>query len=222
MAGAKRRDCDQEAAVYEKIIAGYGWSAQADDSIALAGRLAEETGAAVLVATVWHRQIYRTRVGAAGFDRWLREDARVHSEEGARKLPAGVEGTPVAVHGTSAAAGLHDLAEQEDADLLVIGSTAHGPIDRIIVGSTGASSWSRRPAPLSSPHAGSPPHREARRASSPWPTTARLRRRRPCATRARWRRRAGRTCACSRSSSPRPSHVSARDLRRVHLQGHPR
>ena len=120
------------------IIAGYDSSSEADDAIALAGWLAQATGAEVVVATAWHHDTFPSRFAVPSFDNYLREDAEARAREGVEKLPAGVEGRAIAVPGSSAAAGLHDLAEREETDLLVVGSTAHGPLGRILLGSTGA------------------------------------------------------------------------------------
>jgi hypothetical protein len=94
--------------MYRKIIAGYDWSAQGDDAVALAGRLAEATGAEVVVATAWHHATYPGRFAVADYERLMREDAEAHAREGAEKVPAGVDTRAVAAPGSSAAGALHD------------------------------------------------------------------------------------------------------------------
>jgi nucleotide-binding universal stress UspA family protein len=111
--------------MYENLIAGYDDTAEARDGLALAQMLAQVTGASITAACVVGRAM-AGQVPAA--------------EKMLGELTAGVEPgretkTRV-VRARSGAQGLHDLAEQEGADLLVLGSTHRGRIGRVLVGST--------------------------------------------------------------------------------------
>jgi len=108
------------ASPFQRVVAGYDGSSSGDDALALAVLLAGESGQ--LVAA----RVFSSRRGGA-------QPPEVAELQGvAGGLGAGAE-APVA---RSAAAGLHDLAAEIDADLLVVGSAEPGAA-RPIAGSTG-------------------------------------------------------------------------------------
>jgi nucleotide-binding universal stress UspA family protein len=117
--------------VYRKILVGYNDSDQAADALALGKQLADATGAALVVA------------GVFPFDPLLKglyphfHDAEVEYarliEAAAAEAGAKAEAFP----SSSAARGLHELAEEIEADLIVVGSAHHGRIGQTLAGSTG-------------------------------------------------------------------------------------
>lgn len=118
--------------MYRKILVGYDDSDPAKDALALGKQLADATGAELVVAGVflihpmWH----------GGIDPTIREEEVVF----ARKLEAAANSVDAAaepVPSTSAARGLHELAEETDADLIVVGSAHHGRIGQALAGSVG-------------------------------------------------------------------------------------
>lgn len=120
--------------MYRKILVGYDDSDQAKDALALGKRLADATGADLVVAGVflihpmWH----------GGIDMTIREEEVAF----ARKLEAAansVDAVAEPVPSTSPARGLHEIAEETDADLIVVGSAHHGRIGQALVGSVGIS-----------------------------------------------------------------------------------
>ena len=122
--------------MYAKILVGYDGRERSEDALALARSLAEALGAELVIASIYpHDPFPRTYI--AEYEAHLRRD----TEELLVKLRSGFTGNlqTRAEGATSPARGLHDLAEEESADLIVIGSSAHGALGRILAGSTGQS-----------------------------------------------------------------------------------
>jgi nucleotide-binding universal stress UspA family protein len=126
----------------KKILVGYDGTAQANDALHLGAGLADAVDTRLLVASAIEfesldgsgpldRTVY-TQIDHAPYDR-----AKAAYFEGifvqARAELGGVqfERRPLQ---DSAAHGLAELAETEEADLVVIGSTHHGPIHRVLAG----------------------------------------------------------------------------------------
>ena len=118
--------------MYRKILVGYDDSDQAKDALALGKQLADATGAELVVAGVfvvrpmWH----------GGIDPTIRDEEVIF----ARKLEAAANSVDAAaepVPSTSPARGLHEIAEETNADLIVVGSTHRGRIGRVVAGTVG-------------------------------------------------------------------------------------
>lgn len=114
-----------------KILIGVDALARSEDAIALACSLAQATTAGLLVATVVADP---ARHGAP-----TREGARLTVQRMSGLL-AGI--VPERIHTSivesrSPAEGLYELAEAEDVDLIVVGSTHVGQFDRVRPGGTG-------------------------------------------------------------------------------------
>jgi nucleotide-binding universal stress UspA family protein len=122
--------------VYSKIIVGYNGSAEANDALALGGLMAKSTDASLLVAYVHgehpafegHRRDYQAAA---------RTETTTVLESARNRIPEGVDAEVTALGSQHPAQGLQKLAKSERADLLAIGSTHHGPVGRVIVGSAG-------------------------------------------------------------------------------------
>ena len=117
--------------MYRKILVGYDDSDQAKDALALGKQLADATGAELVVAgvfqfdPVWGGADPHFRDADTDFTRTVWETATAtgaHAE---------------AVPSSSPARGLHDLAEEIDADLILVGSAHHGRLGRSLAGTTG-------------------------------------------------------------------------------------
>ena len=133
--------------MYSKILIGYDDSDQARDALALGRQLADATGADLVVAGVfqwdpiWHSADSRFRDADAEFA------AKI--EDAARRVGA----EPEAVPSSSPAHGLHELAEEIGADLILVGSARHGRVGQILAGSTGVSLLSGSPCAVGiAPH----------------------------------------------------------------------
>ena len=117
--------------MYRKILVGYDDSDQAKDALALGKQLADATGAALVVAGV-----FQFDPVWGGFDLHFR-DAEA---EYARKIEAAaktVGGEPEAFPSSSPARGLHELAEEIEADLILVGSAHHGRLGQTLAGNVG-------------------------------------------------------------------------------------
>jgi nucleotide-binding universal stress UspA family protein len=121
--------------VYRKIIIGFDGSEPARDALALGHRLARETGADLLVANVYPLEPLLTAVPASPYQAQLLRDAE-HTLASARAaLADGPDADFRAIPGASPARALHELAERENADLVVVGSCHRGRLGRALIGS---------------------------------------------------------------------------------------
>lgn len=119
--------------MYRKILVGYDDSEQSSDALALGKQLADATGADLVVAGVFQWD----PVWQAVDSRFHDADAEFASkiEDAARSVGA----EPEAVPSSSPAHGLHELAEEIGADLILVGSARHGRVGQIVAGSTAVS-----------------------------------------------------------------------------------
>jgi nucleotide-binding universal stress UspA family protein len=128
--------------MYRNIIVGYDASDQAEDALALGRQLAAITGGALTVAGVFY------------FDPWLGAQnpslEQAEAEHARRLEDAAAEagGSVQKVLSTSAARGLHRLAEVSDADLVVVGSSHRGRVGQVLAGSVGIALLHGAPCPV--------------------------------------------------------------------------
>jgi nucleotide-binding universal stress UspA family protein len=121
--------------MYGRIILGYDGTDQSHDALALARLIATHGDRTVVVAHV----IPRPRP----FDARTREYVtlvRHHDHSVLDPALAALAGLRVEarpIESPSPARGLHELAEDENASLIVIGSTHRGPLGRVVLGSVG-------------------------------------------------------------------------------------
>jgi nucleotide-binding universal stress UspA family protein len=131
------------SAPFARILVGYLPTQQGADARALAVDLATACGADLLlvsvVAAVWTEDL-GTRTGPAVVHSGLRERAASALEEAADQL-AGTAGLGHVEQRLEASSspprGLHDTAVAEQADLIVVGSSHHGPFGSVLLGSVG-------------------------------------------------------------------------------------
>jgi nucleotide-binding universal stress UspA family protein len=128
--------------VYRNIIVGYDGSAQAKDALALGEVIADTTGASLTLAGVYH---FSPRLG--GLDPVLHDVEAAHIDE-LEETAATVGGRAEAVASSSPARGLHQLAEDTEADLVIVGSAHHGRLGQIVVGSVGVALLRGSPCPV--------------------------------------------------------------------------
>ena len=130
-----------------KIIVGVDESQGSTDAIALASNLAGITGSTLLLANAFPYDQLPTRTANRAFGEYLRQDSETLLE---RLRDA--HGDPTvevrAVPSPSPAHGLHELAEQERADLVVVGSTHTGRAGRVLPGSTAERLLHGSPCPV--------------------------------------------------------------------------
>jgi nucleotide-binding universal stress UspA family protein len=118
--------------MYRKIIVGYDGSDQAKDALALGKDLSQTAGAELHVGGVFlfHPLV---RSGIDPLDREAEQEFAEQLEHAADSVDAAAQ----PVQSSSPARGLHELAEEIEADLIVVGSSKHGPVGQTILGNVG-------------------------------------------------------------------------------------
>jgi len=130
-----------EPGPFSRILVGYLPTEQGADARALGVDLAAACGAELLlvsvVAAVWIEH-FGEQTGPAVVHSGERERAASALEEAAAELAGMTSVTRVERRleaSSSPARGLHDTAMSEHADLIVVGSSHHGPVGRVLLGS---------------------------------------------------------------------------------------
>ena len=115
------------------IVVAHNATSEADDGLMLAGLLAGLDHRSVVVARVLQDLFEHP---GASRDEQHRVHDRVEAVRAAaiRLLPEGRTVDIVPVLDPSLARGLHDIAEREEAGLLVLGSSHHGQLGRVLLG----------------------------------------------------------------------------------------
>ncbi len=150
MAAATTPTGDTPTLRYARLVAGYDGSDRARDGLALARLMAGVTGAELLVAAVVPRE-FPYVPGTAGREQAMSRTAAQMLADAAPQS----EGVRTQVLGArSAAQGLHELAESEQAGALVVGSSHRGPIGRVLAGSVAERLLHGSPCPVAVAPAG--------------------------------------------------------------------
>ena len=161
-----------------KIIIGYQDTPQGHDALALGELLAETLDARPLAATVpliatvlpWSRQLMS--------ESELEAALRLETKEpfaAVRDRLAALDPETKAIASHSPGAALYELASEERALLIVVGSTHRGPLGRVLRGASGGRSCRGRRARSPSPRAPTPPASSAGCSGSRSPSTVRPR-----------------------------------------------
>ena len=128
--------------MYKKIVAGHDLADGGRDAVALGRLLANATGARLVVAGV-----FPIAVQPFAFDpEWREEEEQLATAIQAAADDAGAEAE--AFPSSSPARGLHDLVEEIDADLVVVGSSKHSKVGGILAGNVGLSLLHGAPCPV--------------------------------------------------------------------------
>jgi nucleotide-binding universal stress UspA family protein len=135
--------------MFAKIIIGIDGADGGRDALALAKTLAGETAELVLVTSFPHDE-RRSRGTVAGFENLLRADV----DKALLESAAGDSRCRVhAIADSSPGRALHDEADRENADLIVVGSCHHGVLGRILVGDVSRAALHGAPCPVAvAPH----------------------------------------------------------------------
>jgi nucleotide-binding universal stress UspA family protein len=120
------------------IVIGFDGSDSGEDALALGVLLCRATGAAPIVATVYP-EAYPIGPGRvdAEWVAFMREQSEELLRCARRVLGDDVDADYRTVSAASESRGLHELAEHEQAEAVVVGSTHRGPLGRTATGSTG-------------------------------------------------------------------------------------
>ena len=129
------------------IVVGIAPEARGKAVVDLAGMLAGSAGEDVVLSVVtpvsWPPSPARID---AEYRAYLAHTTNEALAEARDRLPEGIVSTLVAHHARSAPAGLLEVAEQHDTSLIVVGSSAAGPLGQIALGSV--SSWLLHSSPF--------------------------------------------------------------------------
>src|SRR5262245_48586589 len=117
--------------MFEKVLAGVDGRPNGRDAIALASRLSNPGGKLVLahVEVVLPGPLHVSNPAAGGAES---EDALALLQRERDAAEVGAE--LISLRSSSAGRGLHQCAEQQDADLLVVGSHSRGLFGRVMLG----------------------------------------------------------------------------------------
>ena len=118
--------------LFRKILIGYDQSEQAEDALALGRLLGDATGAKLVVAGVFRFDPLFAQAP------WF-EEAETDCARSVAQAAESLGAEPETIPSTSPARGLHDLAEDIDAGLIVVGSSHRGRFGRALAGSVGLS-----------------------------------------------------------------------------------
>jgi nucleotide-binding universal stress UspA family protein len=130
-----------------KIIVAVDESQGSGDAIVLATTIADITGSTLAFANVYPYDAGPGRASNREFEEYLRHDSQELLER--QRAAHGNETVELAmIANHSAAHGLHELAEREDAALIVVGSTHTGRAGRVLPGSTAERLLHGAPCPV--------------------------------------------------------------------------
>jgi nucleotide-binding universal stress UspA family protein len=116
-------------ATYETIVVGYEDSDQAKDALALGRQIADATGAQLVLSHVFvFHPMMRSGIDSIELDEERELDTRTAA------VASGIGATSWNVDSTSVARGLHELADQAGADLVIVGSSRHGKAGQTLLG----------------------------------------------------------------------------------------
>ena len=132
--------------MFAKVIVGFDGSDQARDALALSERLTAPDGE-LIVCCVHHFKGLSSHVDPAE-PRLDRATAIRCAEEACGLLDGRHAVTPLVVASAGAAMALHTAGEQQDAELLVVGSSHRGPVGRVLVGSVTEETLHGAPCPV--------------------------------------------------------------------------
>jgi nucleotide-binding universal stress UspA family protein len=120
------------------VVVGVDASERSRDAIAFCRLLAAASGASLVVANAFPYEDAPSRVSSLPFRQELEDDALQTVERMGAELGELGEGRvrTAVIARTSPAHGLHDIAEREHADLIVVGSSHVGNVRRVMAGST--------------------------------------------------------------------------------------
>jgi nucleotide-binding universal stress UspA family protein len=119
-----------------KIIVGVDGSDRSDDALALASSIARRTAAEIVLARAYPYDDAEGHLGDSERRHHLREDAQQTLDRLHAGADVSLRITTRTIADPSPSRALHTLAERERASLVVIGSSHHGAVGRVLAGTT--------------------------------------------------------------------------------------
>jgi len=132
--------------MFEKTVVGVDDREGGRDALALASTLTTAGGGELIAVRAYPHEARPSRALVGGFEDDMRDDAR--SELDRIVTESGATARRVIFGDTSPARALHHVAEEEGADLLVVGSTHRGQVGRVLVGGVTAGVLHHAPCPV--------------------------------------------------------------------------
>jgi nucleotide-binding universal stress UspA family protein len=130
--------------MFRKIVVGVDGLDGGDDALALARVLAGEE-ADITAVNAFPHDSQRTRASMPRYEDLMRDDAL----KMLRRVTTGIDGVELrAVGDLSPGRALHNAAQAEQADLIVIGSCRRGVIGRVLLGDVSRSTMHGSPCPV--------------------------------------------------------------------------
>jgi nucleotide-binding universal stress UspA family protein len=119
-----------------KILVGVEESDRSQDAVSFASRLARATGAELVLANAYPYDSIPSRAAGPSMKEYLRQDAQAMLDRRGA-LTVGVPHVRTCtIASVSPARALHELAEHDEAAVLVIGSSHRGGLGRVFAGAT--------------------------------------------------------------------------------------
>ncbi len=116
---------------YPLVVVGFDASPHAEDALALANILRRTLGARMIVAACAADPFIESTASSRHLDR-VRQDAHDAISTARLLLEDDRELEFRVVHATSVGRGMHDVAEEVGADLVVVGTTHHRPVSELV------------------------------------------------------------------------------------------
>jgi nucleotide-binding universal stress UspA family protein len=132
--------------MFKTIVVGVDGRDGGRDALSLAGRLALVAGGELVAVRVMPFDYYASRAGAPPYGALGESDGRAELEADLEQ--AGLTARMLVVGDTSPARALHRVAEQEHADVIVVGSTHHGRLGRVFAGDDAVGTLHASPCPV--------------------------------------------------------------------------
>jgi nucleotide-binding universal stress UspA family protein len=131
------------------ILIGVDDSTRSEDAVAFGGRLAGATDGHVIVACAFPYSDMPSRSANLAYRAALKDDATATARKMSRLLDLPDERVEIAaIADPSVARGLHELAEQRHADLVIVGHTHSGRAGRVVPGATAERLLHGAPCPV--------------------------------------------------------------------------
>jgi len=137
-----------ERRLMTKILIGVDASERSEDAVAFGHTLALAAGAPVILVTAHRAQSPSARHWVHAHDPFSRADAKATLARLALRLHQVIDLELRAVASKSAADALRETAEQEDAGIIVVGSSHAGALGRVLPGSTAERLLHGAPCPV--------------------------------------------------------------------------